>query len=253
MDLKLRNKTAIITGASKGVGRSIALNLAQEGVDVAIGYSQDEQAAGEVADSIKKLGCAAVKVSADVSTPEGCQRLFAEATQALGEIDILVNNAGVWPTHWIQDIPLAEWRKVMDVNLTAVFLMSQLFIRSKLQGSPFGAKILNITSQAAFTGSTTGHSHYAASKAGVVACTVSTAREVAGHGINVNALALGIVETEMLRKALEADRKYYESRIPLGRVATPEDIAKIAVFLVSDAASYITGATIDASGGMLMR
>jgi len=253
MDLKLQNKTAIITGASKGVGRSIALSLASEGVNVAIGYSSDEEAAAEVAELISRLGRTAVTVAADVSTPEGCQKLFSEAKKALGEIDILVNNAGVWPTHWIQDITFEEWHRVMDVNLTAVFLMSQLFIRSKLNGAPSGSKILNITSQAAFTGSTTGHSHYSASKAGVVAFTVSTAREVARYGINVNALALGIVETEMLRKALEADRKYYENRIPLGRVAMPEDIAKIAVFLVSDAASYITGATIDASGGMLMR
>jgi 3-oxoacyl-[acyl-carrier protein] reductase len=141
----------------------------------------------------------------------------------------------------------------MDVNLTAVFLMSQLFIQGKLNSKITGGKILNITSQAAFTGSTTGHSHYAASKAGVVAFTTSMAREVAQYGINVNAVALGIVETEMLRATLEADRKYYESRIPLGRVATPEDIAKIAVFLVSDGASYVTGATIDATGGMLMR
>lgn len=116
-----------------------------------------------------------------------------------------------------------------------------------------GGKILNITSQAAFHGSTTGHAHYAASKAGVVAFTVSAAREVAPQGINVNAIALGIVETSMIQEALKARPDYYISRIPIGRVAQPEDIARIAAFMVSDAASYITGATIDATGGMLMR
>jgi 3-oxoacyl-[acyl-carrier protein] reductase len=253
MDLKLNDKTAIVTGASKGVGRSIALALAKEGVKVAVGYSQDENSAREVTERIKTSGSAAIMVAADVATAEGCGKLYGEARSAFGEIDILINNAGMWPSNWIKDIPLEEWHKVMDVNLTSVFLMSQLFIKGKLNSNPAGGKILNITSQAAFNGSTTGHSHYAASKAGVVAFTVSTAREVAQYGINVNALALGIVETEMLRKALDADRKYYESRIPLGRVATPEDVAKVAVFLVSDAASYITGATIDVTGGMLMR
>lgn len=253
MELNLKNQTALITGASKGVGRSIAIELAAEGVNVVVGYSRDEAGALDTAGHIQQNGAKAVTAAADVSTAEGCNHLFKAGLDAFGSIDILVNNAGMWPAHWIQDITPAEWHKVVDVNLTAVFLMSQLFIRHRLDRKMRGGKILNITSQAAFTGSTTGHSHYAASKAGVVAFTVSTAREVAQYGMNVNALALGIVETEMLKAALAADRKYYENRIPLGRVASPDDIAKIAVFLVSEPAAYITGATIDATGGMLMR
>jgi len=252
MDLKLKGRTALITGASKGVGRAIALTLAEEGAHVVVNYSRDRQAALEVVDQVKSLGSRAIAIPADISFQTQCVTLFESAQDEFGEIDILVNNAGVWPTHWIQDIPILEWNNVMDTNLTAVFLLSQLFIRSKIEKKS-GGKILNITSQAAFHGATSGHAHYAASKAGVVAFTVSAAREFAKYGINVNAIALGIVETELLREALATNRAEYEKRIPLGRVSTPEDISKIAVFLVSSGADYITGATIDATGGMLMR
>ncbi|MGL5514528.1 MAG: SDR family NAD(P)-dependent oxidoreductase [Sporomusa sp.] len=252
MELKLSGKIALVTGASSGVGRSIALALAQEGVKVVIGHCRDGQNAQAVVNDIKKIGSDGTAVDADIANAEQCRLLYEQAGQAFGNVDILINNAGIWPTNWISDIPLAEWDKTIDVNLTAVFLLSQLFIKEKLERKK-GGKILNITSQAAFYGSTTGHAHYAASKAGVVAFTVSAAREVAAHNINVNAIALGIVETNMIKNALTAQPDYYAKRIPIGRVAQPEDIAKIAVFMVSDAAAYITGATIDATGGMLMR
>ncbi len=252
MDLKLSGKTALITGASSGVGRSIALELAQEGANIVIGHFKDEQNAQTVVSEIEQIGSQAIAIDADISDAENCRKLFHSGEQKFGGIDILINNAGLWPSNWIQDIPLDEWNKTVEVNLTAVFLLSQLFIKNKLASKKTG-KILNITSQAAFHGSTTGHAHYAASKAGVVSFTVSAAREVGPHGINVNAIALGIVETNMTKAALAANPDYYLKRIPIGRVAQPEDIAKIAAFMVSDAASYITGATIDATGGMLMR
>lgn len=252
MDLKLNGKTALITGASSGVGRSIALELAQEGANIVIGHFKDEQNAQTVVSEIEQIGSQAIAIDADISDAENCRKLFHAGEQKFGGIDILINNAGLWPSNWIQDIPLDEWNKTVEVNLTAVFLLSQLFIKNKLASKKTG-KILNITSQAAFHGSTTGHAHYAASKAGVVSFTVSAAREVGPHGINVNAIALGIVETNMTKAALAANTDYYLKRIPIGRVAQPEDIAKIAAFMVSDAASYITGATIDATGGMLMR
>ena len=252
MELNLAGKTALITGASSGVGRSIALTLAREGVKIVVGHYRDEQNAQAVVAEIERIGSAAIAVDADIAQPGQCRSLYGRAEKTYGSVDILVNNAGLWPTHWIRDIELKEWDQTMAVNLTAVFLLSQLFICSRLEGKR-GGKILNITSQAAFHGSTTGHAHYAASKAGVVAFTVSAAREVAPQGINVNAIALGIVATGMIQEALKVRPDYYISRIPLGRVAQPEDIAGIAAFLVSDAASYITGATIDATGGMLMR
>ncbi|MDN4091810.1 3-oxoacyl-ACP reductase FabG [Brevibacillus agri] len=252
MDFGIKGKSAIITGASRGVGRAIALALAKEGAKVVINYNRSADSANEAADLIRQKGGECITIQADIGKKEECDRLMAEATAAFGSADILVNNAGVWPKNWVTDISLAEWNHTMDVNLTSVFLTCQSFVHHLLAEKRRG-KILNVTSQAAFHGSTTGHAHYAASKAGVVAFTVSLAREVAKQGINVNALALGIVETDMIKADLELKKDYYVNRIPLGRVAKPEEIADIAAFLVSEKANYITGATMDATGGMLMR
>lgn len=252
MELHLRGKRALVTGASSGVGRAIALALAAEGAHVAIGYRSGEDKAKQVLKQIEQMGRPGAAIRANLASPEDCRILYEKAEAALGGLDILVNNAGSWPKHWVQDIPLDEWNATIGVNLTSVFLLSQLFIQRRLAAKA-GGKILNITSQAAFRGSTTGHAHYAASKAGVVAFTVSTAREVGMKDIQVNAIALGIVETPMVEAALHKDPAYYVSRIPRGRVARPEEIADIAAFLVSARADYITGATIDATGGMLMR
>ncbi len=253
MDLKLKGKCAIITGGSRGVGKGISTALAEEGVKVVINYNKSSTQAEELVESIKKSGGEAYAVKANLEYPDECRKLVEEAEKKLGKVDILINNAGVWPTNWIQDISIDEWEKTIDINLTSVFLTSQAFIRNIIANGQQGGKILNVTSQAAFNGSTTGHAHYAASKAGVVALTVSMAREMARYGINVNAIALGMVQTDMTRNALENNMEYYMKRIPIGRVAQPSDIANIAVFLVSEPASYITGATIDATGGMLMR
>ncbi|AKA71890.1 SDR family NAD(P)-dependent oxidoreductase [Clostridium scatologenes] len=252
MDLKLKNKCAIVTGGSRGVGKGIALALAKEGAYVVVNYNKSEKSSKDVVDEIIKNGGRALSVKADLGNSQDCINLINEAEKEFGSVDILINNAGIWPKNWIQDITLDEWKKTIDVNLTSVFLTSQAFSKNNILRKTSG-KILNITSQAAFHGSTTGHAHYAASKAGVVALTVSMARELAKYGINVNAVALGIVKTDMVSKALEKNEDYYINRIPIGRVATPDDIGKIVTFMVSDAASYITGATIDATGGMLMR
>lgn len=252
MDLKLKGKCAIVTGSSRGVGRGIATALAQEGAKVVVNYNRSAEKAEELVESIRKEGGEAYAVKADLGNPDECRKLLEEAEKKYGSADILINNAGVWPTNWVQDIPLDEWNKTIDVNLTSVFLTSQAFVKYNIDKGR-GGKILNVTSQAAFHGSTTGHAHYAASKAGVVALTVSMAREMAKYGINVNAIALGMVQTDMTSKALEKNKEYYMKRIPIGRVAQPSDIANIALFLVSEPAGYITGATIDATGGMLMR
>lgn len=252
MDLKLRSKCAIVTGGSRGVGSGIALALAKEGAKVVINYNRSAKQADELVELIKKDGGEAYAVKADLGNPDECKKLIEESEKKFGSADILINNAGVWPTNWVQNIPLDEWNKTIDVNLTSVFLTSQAFVKYNIAKGK-GGKILNVTSQAAFHGSTTGHAHYAASKAGVVALTISMAREMAQYGFNINAIALGMVETDMTSKALEKNKEYYMKRIPIGRVAQPSDIANIALFLVSEPASYITGATIDATGGMLMR
>lgn len=252
MDLKLKGKCAIVTGGSRGVGRGIALALAEEGVSVVVNYNKSEKSALEIINHIVKNGGKAIAVKADLGNPDDCENLINEAERAFGGVDILVNNAGIWPKNWVQDISLDEWKKTIDVNLTSVFLTSQAFVKYNM-AQKRGGRILNITSQAAFHGSTTGHAHYAASKAGVVSLTVSMAREMAQYGITVNAVALGMVRTDMVGSAIEKNEDYYLKRIPIGRLAEPEDIAKIVLFMVSDPASYITGATIDATGGMLMR
>ena len=161
MELNLKGKTALITGASSGVGRSIALALAHEDVKIVIGHYQDEQNAQKVVNEIERIGSQVIAVNADISDAESCRLLYNTAEQRFGDIDILINNAGMWPKNWIQDISLNEWNKAFEVNLTAVFLLSQLFIKNKLENKKNG-KILNVTSQAAFHGSTTGHAHYAA-------------------------------------------------------------------------------------------
>ena len=205
-----------------------------------------------VAAEARELGVTATAIAVDVGDAEDVRRFMEAAHRALGQMDILVNDAGIFLQGWCQDIPLEDWQRTLDVNLTGAFLTSQYFAQANLAAGRPG-KIININSQAAFHGSTTGHVHYAASKAAMTAMTVSMARELSPQGITVNGVALGIVETDMVRQGIEDRPGYYESRIPIGRVAKPEEIAGIVVFLASAPASYITGATIVATGGMLMR
>ena len=252
MDLKIKGKNAVITGASRGVGRAIALGLAKEGVNVAVCASRPGQAIEAVAEEARSFGVRAEVLTADMGSSEAVLKLMKEAEVLFGDLDILVNNAGIWLQGWCEAIPLEDWQRSLDVNLTGPFLTSQYFAKSNLEKERPG-KIININSQAAFNGSTTGHAHYAASKAGMTAMTISMARELSPKGITVNGVALGIVETDMTRQAIKDKPGYYEGRIPIGRVAKPEDVANIVVFLASEPASYLTGATIDVTGGMLMR
>lgn len=252
MDLKLNGKNAIITGGSRGVGRAIALGLAAEGVNVVVTARKSSKELLEVVEEAKSMGVKAYPLGVNMNNADDVQVMMKEAEALLGDLDILINNAGIWLTGWIQDIPLSDWEETIDVNLTAPFLTSQYFAKINLARQRPG-RIININSQAAFNGSTTGHAHYAASKAGMVALTISMARELSSHGITVNGIALGVVDTDMIRDKIAANPGYYESRIPIGRVAQPEDIANIVVFMASEPASYLTGTTIDATGGMLMR
>jgi len=255
MDMGLKGKRVLVTGGSRGVGRAITLAFAQEGADVAFSYAGNTAAAEETRAAAEGLpagaGCA-VPLQSDLARSGAAEALYADAKLALGGVDVLVNNAAVWLAGQAVDIPLGDWQRTMTVNMESPFLLCRSLVRDLLAEGR-GGKIINVTSQAAFMGSTTGHSHYAASKAALVAFTVSLAREVARNGINVNALALGLVETDMLAAALKTNREYYENRVPLGRLAAPGDIAGVALFLASRLSDYITGATIDATGGMLMR
>jgi len=251
MDLQLAGKNAVVTGGAGGVGAAICALLAEEGANVVVSDLALERAE-EVAARCRAKGVRAQAIRTDLTQPADCIGLVDRTVELLGSADILVNNAGLWPTHLVTEIPLDEWHRTIDVNLTAVFVACQRFVALNLAAGR-RCKILNVTSQAAFNGSTTGHAHYAAAKSGVVTFTISLSREVAAKGINVNALALGMVETPMSRDALSGNREYYEKRIQIGRIARPDEVARFAVFLVSGAADYFTGATYDATGGMLSR
>ena len=252
MDFGLKGKNALVTGSTKGMGKAIAEILAAEGANVIVtGRSLDEAKA--VADAINEgEGGKATAISADLSRPGAADDLFDQSVEALGCLDILVNNAGVWPSAYVREMELDAFTDTLYLNLEVPFLLCKKMVNHLIDDGRKG-KIVNMVSVAAFQGSTTGHAHYASSKAGLKTFTVSLAREVAGYGINVNAVAPGMVETPMTAKALETRRDYYNGRIPIGKVAQPEEVAYPVVYLCSDKADYLTGMTLDATGGMLMR
>ena len=253
MDLNLADKVALVTGGSRGLGRAICLGLAAEGVKLAVNSLSSRVTARELAEQIKaEYAVETLPIAGDVAKHSDVRQIFDRTESALGPIDILVNNAGIWPTAYVKDMTQQQWEKTQQVNLTGPFLCCREAVRRWLDAGRTG-RIVNVGSQAAFYGSTSGHAHYAASKAGLVALTVSLAREVAPHGIHVNGVAPGMMNTEMARKALKADQQRYLDRIPVQRIAEPAEVANVVVFLASDRASYMTGATVDVTGGMLMR
>lgn len=253
MDLNLKNRSAIVTGGASGLGKELVLSLANEGVNICFSYLTHEESAQQLVASVKNAtGVNIIAVKTDLADEQSREALFATCVARLGSADILINNAAIWLSGYVTELSQQDWDRVMNINLKAVFHLSQLFVNHCLQRDQPGS-ILNITSQAAFHGSTTGHAHYAASKAGLVAFAISLAREVARQKINVNNLAVGMMDTAMVRDQLERDPDYYLKRIPLGRVAQPEEIADIGVFMVSPKTRYMTGATVDVTGGMLMR
>ena len=252
MDLKLNGKKAIITGSTKGIGKAIALSLAAEGCQVVVTGRDKEQLETTVQEIKKASGTIAYPIRIDLQKEGSAEQLLQIGIEILGVIDILVNNAGIWPTSYVTDMSKDEFEKTMYLNLEVPYLLSKnaanYFLERKKKG-----KIIHIVSQAAFHGSTTGHAHYAASKAGLVAFMISQAREVAKYGININAVAPGMVDTDMVRDNVLKNEEYYKNRIPVGRLARPEEIANVVTFLASERADYLTGITIDATGGMLMR
>lgn len=260
MDLHLKKKVALVTGGSRGLGRSICLALAAEGAKVAINYYYDPERGIDLGDEAIDLaemiradyGVETLAVPGDVSKADDVARMFHLSDTRLGLLDILVNNAGIWPTAYVKDMSEEEWDQTIAVNLKGPFLTCREAVQRWLAAERVG-RIVNVSTQAAFVGATTGHSHYAAAKAGLVNFTVSLAREVAPQGIFVNAVAPGMMRTDMAQQALETSEQEYLKRIPLRRIGDPAEVASVVAFLASDRASYTTGATFDATGGMLMR
>ena len=253
MDLELEDKVALVTGGSRGLGRAICLSLAAEGARVVVNYCQTAGRAADVVEKIKSdYGGEALAVCGDVSVEADVKKMFDESEERFSRVDILINNAAVCPTRWVRDMAREEWDRTIEVNLTGAFLTSRELVRRVL-GAGRRGRIVNIASQAAFRGSTTGHAPYDASKGGVVSLTIALARELAQHGICVNAVAPGLILTEMVAKVLETNKEKYLARIPLRRIATPKEVADVVTFLASERAGYMTGATVDVTGGMLMR
>lgn len=254
MDYGLKDKVAIITGAG-AVGTAAVELLLAEGAKVVIGIRTiREDTLERVKGYEAAYGHCCHLVPTDVSKEEDLQNLFDEALREFGAVDILINNAGVWPTAYVREMEADDFRNALEINLIAPFILCKRMINYCLDEGRRG-KIVNMTSQAAFHGSTSGHAHYAASKAGLVGFTISLAREVAPYGINVNAVAPGIIESKMVSAIVDNPerRAKYLKRIPIRKIATGEDVARIVVFLCSKESDYMTGATLDATGGMLMR
>jgi 3-oxoacyl-[acyl-carrier protein] reductase len=253
MDLGLAGRTAIVTGGGSGLGAAVCEAFCREGANVILNYIVDKTSAAALAERLSaQYGTQCLPCYGDISSAPDIDRVISHAEVMLSGIDILVNNAGTWPTARILDMSDEDWESTLRINLTGTFMFSKRMV-AWLHARKRKGKITNIVSQAAFHGSTSGHAHYAAAKAGVVNFTVSLAREAAEYGINVNAVAPGIIATPLMGKALEARLAEYVARIPLGRIASPEDIADVVVFLCSNKADYMTGATVDVTGGMLMR
>jgi 3-oxoacyl-[acyl-carrier protein] reductase len=239
----LDHRIALVTGASRGIGKSIALALAKAGCHVAVNYRQQAGAAGEVRSEIEKLGKRVIAIQADVSVPADVERLVCETERQLGEIEILVNNAGIAQTKPIAEITLEDWERILRVNLTSAFLVTQRVLPG-MRKRRWG-RIINLSSVAAQTGGVIGP-HYATSKAGLIGLTHSYAALLAKEGITANAIAPALLETDMVTGNLNAS----PDRIPLGYFGHPDEAGRAAVLLAES--DYITGQTINLNGGWYM-
>jgi len=259
MDLNLKDKVAIVTGANSGLGKAIAFGLAAEEVKVVVSFLKDTEKGLDFTDDAntvvgeirEKFGAEALAVACDLASEEQILSMYDRVTETLGPVDILVNNAAYLPKGPITGYTEEEWNYTFQVNMTGVFVASRELVRRLLDAGRPG-KIVNISSQAAFRGSTSGHLPYDSSKGAIVSFTRALALEVSKDGINVNAVAPGMIKTEMVARLWEERKDKYLARMPINRIALPREIANVVTFLASDAASYITGATIDVSGGMMM-
>ena len=244
----MTERTAIVTGGSRGIGRAVCRKLAEHSMNIVMNYSANADAAEEAADVCRSLGARVVTVQGSVAVPEDCDRIVQEALDAFGQVDVLVNSAGITRDNLLLRMSEEDFDQVIAVNLRGTFRMMKAVARPMMR-KRYG-RIINLSSSVGEMGNA-GQVNYAASKAGVNGMTKAFAKEIAGKGITVNAVAPGFIDTDMTRALSREAAESLKARIPMGRLGTPEDVAHVISFLASEEAGYVTGQVIGVNGGML--
>ena len=246
MDLK--NKTAIITGSSRGIGKAIAIKLSELGCNVIINYNRNKEQAEELVESIKnKFNVKAIALKADISNYEEVRTMINLAIERFEKIDFLVNNAGISRDGLIQNMEIEDWEKVIKTNLNSVFYCSKIITNHMIKN--LSGKLVNISSISGETGNI-GQTSYSASKAGIIGFSKALAKELARHNINVNVVSPGLIKTEMTNHIPEQIKEKILKMIPFRRIGTPKEIANVVAFLLSKESDYITGQIIRVNGGL---
>lgn len=245
----LKGKNALVTGASRGIGRAIALELAKQGANVVVNYAGNEVKAEEVVEEIKQMGSMAFKVQADVANESNVKDMVKTVISQFGSLDILVNNAGVTKDNLLMRMKEEEFDQVINTNLKGVFICTKAVTRQMMKQR--AGRIVNVASIVGVSGNP-GQANYVAAKAGVIGLTKSNAKELASRNIHVNAVAPGFISTDMTDELTEEQHVRMIAMIPLAKLGKPEQVATVVRFLASDDASYITGQTIHIDGGMVM-
>ena len=242
-------RTAVVTGGSRGIGRAVCVQLARQGCHVVVNYCHGEAAAAETVSLCRAEGAQAVAVQADVSTAEGCKKLFEEAVNAFGRVDILVNNAGITRDNLILRMSEADFDAVLDANLKGAFLCCKEAARRMVRQR--WGRIINLSSVVALRGNA-GQTNYAASKAGLIGLTKALAKEEGPSGITVNCVAPGVIETDMMASFTAEDKAALAEETPVERLGTPEEVARTLVFLAGRGAGFITGQVLGVNGGIVI-
>lgn len=245
----LTGKAALVTGASRGIGREIALELARNGVNVAVNYSGSKEKAEAVAEEIRALGQESIVIQANVAEEESVKDMVKQTIDAFGSLDILVNNAGITRDNLLMRMKEADFDAVIQTNLKGVFLCTKAVTRQMMKQK--AGRIINVASIVGVSGNP-GQANYVAAKAGVIGLTKTAAKELAARNVLVNAVAPGFITTDMTDEMTDEQKQAMQSMIPLGKPGKPEDVARVVRFLASEDSNYMTGQTLHIDGGMVM-